>query len=72
MNKFKKVYFLGMEILHSDKGIIMHQLKYKLEILRFELMNCKYVVTPLEINHMLDSDSDSDGDGDNVDAITFT
>lgn len=44
INKFKKVlmnafdttglrnmvYFLGIEILHSNKGIIMHQLKYGL------------------------------------------
>lgn len=54
MKKFKKVmmtafemtnlgsmvYFLGINILHSEKGIIMHQLKYELELLKiFELMN---------------------------------
>lgn len=54
INKFKKVlmsafdmtdlvnmvYFLRMEILHYDKGIIIHQLKYELELLkRFEMIN---------------------------------
>lgn len=56
INKFKKVlmntfdmsdlgnmvYFLGMEIIHYDRGIIVHQLKYELELLKiFEMMNCK-------------------------------
>lgn len=46
----------------------MHQLKYELELLkRFELMNYKSSVTPVEINHKLDSDVD----GEDVDAITF-
>lgn len=82
INKFKKVlmnafsmtglrnmiYFLGMEILHFEKGIIVHQLKYELELLmRFELMNCKSTVNPNETNHKLDSGDD----GENVDAITF-
>lgn len=41
------IYFLGMEVLHTDKGIIMQQLKYELELLkRFKLMNCKFAVTP--------------------------
>lgn len=48
INKFKKVlmnafdmtnlgnnvYFLGIEILHYEKGIIMHQLKYELKLLK--------------------------------------
>ncbi|XP_058768547.1 uncharacterized mitochondrial protein AtMg00810-like [Vicia villosa] len=74
MNEFEMtdlgnmVYFLGMEILYSNKGIILHQLKYELELLkRFKLQNCKTVVTPLETNHKLDSDSD----GDFVDVTTF-
>lgn len=34
------VHFQGMGILYSDKGIILHQLKYELELLkRFELIN---------------------------------
>lgn len=40
--------FLGVNILHYEKGIIVHQLKYELELLkRFELMNCKLAVTPV-------------------------
>ncbi|XP_058740875.1 uncharacterized mitochondrial protein AtMg00810-like [Vicia villosa] len=62
------VYFLGMEIMYSEKGILLHQLKYELELLkRFKLQKCKVVVTPSETNHKLDSDSD----GDSVDATTF-
>ncbi|XP_050889869.1 uncharacterized mitochondrial protein AtMg00810-like [Lathyrus oleraceus] len=62
------VYFLGMEIMYYEKGIILHQLKYELEILmKFELLNCKVVVTPTDTNQKLDSNSD----GDDVDATTF-
>ncbi|XP_050874954.1 uncharacterized mitochondrial protein AtMg00810-like [Lathyrus oleraceus] len=82
INKFKKVlmnefdmtdlgsmvYFLWMEILHSEKGIIMHQLKYELELLKkFELLNCKSEVTPAKTNHNLDSDFY----GEDVDDIPF-
>ncbi|XP_050888787.1 uncharacterized mitochondrial protein AtMg00810-like [Lathyrus oleraceus] len=82
MAKFKKVlmnefeitdignmtYFLRMEFMYYEKGIILHQLKYELELLkRFELLNCKTAATPSETNHKLDSDSE---DGD-VDATTF-
>lgn len=56
------VYFIGMEILHFDKGIIMHQLKYELK-----LMNYKSIVTPVEKNHKLDSNDY----GEDVDATTF-
>ncbi|XP_050919733.1 secreted RxLR effector protein 161-like [Lathyrus oleraceus] len=55
------VYFLGMEIMYSKKGIILHQLKYELELLKkFKLLNCKVVVTPADTNQKLDSDSDGD------------
>ncbi|XP_050878746.1 secreted RxLR effector protein 161-like [Lathyrus oleraceus] len=74
MNEFEMtglenmVYFLGMEIMYSEKGIILHQLKYELELLkRFELLNCKVVVTPADTNQKLDSDSD----GDDVYATMF-
>lgn len=82
INKFKKVmmnafdmvdlgnmvYFLEMDILHSKKGIIIHQLKYELELLKkFELMNCKSTVTDAETNRKLDYDVD----GEDVDATTF-
>lgn len=62
------VYFIGIEIMYSKKGIILHQLKYELELLkRFELLNCKVVVTHADTNQKLDSGYD----GDDVDAITF-
>lgn len=57
-----------MEILHSEKEMIVHKLKYELELLkRFEPMNCKSVVTPAETNHKLDSNVD----GEDIDATTF-
>src|ERR1051325_4775352 len=62
------VYFLGMEVLYSKGGIILHQMKYELELLkRFKLQKCTVVVTPSKTNHKLDSDSN----GDSVDATTF-
>ncbi|XP_050915682.1 uncharacterized mitochondrial protein AtMg00810-like [Lathyrus oleraceus] len=64
----KMTYFIGMEFIYSEKDIILHQLKYELELLRrFKLLNYTAVFTPLEINHKLDSDSE----GDDVDATTF-
>ncbi|KAK2372692.1 putative mitochondrial protein [Trifolium repens] len=74
MNEFemtdlgKMSYFLGMEFLYSEKGIILHQIKYELELLkRFKLENCKIAITPSDTNQKLDSDSD----GEDVDATTF-
>lgn len=82
INKFKKVlmnafnisdlgnmvYFLWVDILHNEKAIIVHQLKYELDLLkRFELMNCNSTVTPTETNHELDSDAD----GEDVDVTTL-
>lgn len=62
------VYFLRMEILHYEKGIIMHQLNYELELLkRFELLSCKSIVTHAETNHKLDSSNN----GEDVDVTTF-
>ncbi|XP_058726096.1 uncharacterized mitochondrial protein AtMg00810-like [Vicia villosa] len=74
MNEFEMtdlgnmVYLLGKEIMYSEKGIILQQLKYELELLkRFELTNCKTAITPAETNHKLDFDVESD----DVDATTF-
>ncbi|XP_050889071.1 uncharacterized mitochondrial protein AtMg00810-like [Lathyrus oleraceus] len=62
------VYFLWMDILYSDKGIILHQLNYELELLkRFKLTNCKTTITHAEMNHKLDSDVV----GDDVNAPNF-
>ena len=53
MNEFEMtdlgnmVYFLGMEVLYSTEGIILHQLKYELELMkRFKLQNYTIAVTP--------------------------
>lgn len=74
MNEFemtdlgKLAYFLGMKVLYSERGIILHKLKYELELLKkFDLQNCKAAVTPSETNNKLDSDSE----GEDVDATTF-
>ena len=67
-NLVNMLYFQGMEILYFEKGIILHQLKYELEILkRFELMHCKTTITPTETNYKLNFDVE----GDEVDATTF-
>ena len=64
----KLVYFLGMEVLYSEKGIILHQLKYELKLLKiFELTNCMTTSMTAETNHKLDSDVE----GDDVDATNF-
>ncbi|XP_050886051.1 uncharacterized mitochondrial protein AtMg00810-like [Lathyrus oleraceus] len=50
------------------KRVWLKAMKEELELLkRFELLNCKVVVTPLKTNHKLDSDSE----GDVVDVTTF-
>ncbi|XP_050877180.1 secreted RxLR effector protein 161-like [Lathyrus oleraceus] len=54
--------------MYSKKGIILHQMKYELELLkRFELLSCKVDVTPADTNQKLDSDTD----GDDIDVIMF-
>ncbi|XP_058748412.1 uncharacterized mitochondrial protein AtMg00810-like [Vicia villosa] len=64
----KLVYFIGIEVLYYEKGIILHQLNYELYLLmRFELKSCKSPLTPAETNYKLDSDAE----GDDVDATTF-
>ena len=57
-----------MEFMYSEKGIILHQMKYELELLkRFELENCKVAITPADTNQKLDFDSDRE----DVKATTF-
>lgn len=64
----KVVYFLGMEFLYTSKGIILHQLKYAIEVLkRFEMFDCKPAITPAESNQKLDADEE----GEDVDATVF-
>ena len=74
MNEFemtdlsKMSYFLGMEFMYSEKGIILHQMKYELKLLkRFELENFKVAITLIDTNQKLDSNSGGEG----VDVTTF-
>lgn len=44
-------YFLGLEFVYTNKGIILHQRRYVLEVLkRFNMDRCNEVVTPVETN----------------------
>lgn len=42
-------YFLGVEFYKSKKGLLMHQRRYALDILKkFEMEHCNVVITPVE------------------------
>lgn len=42
-------YFLGIEFHKSEKGLLMHQMRYSLEILKkFEMEHCKVKTTYAE------------------------
>ncbi|XP_017426846.1 uncharacterized mitochondrial protein AtMg00810-like [Vigna angularis] len=44
-------YFLGLEFIYSEKGVIMHQRKYISDVLeRFNMLGCKSAETPAEMN----------------------
>ncbi|CAL0332983.1 unnamed protein product [Lupinus luteus] len=44
-------YFLGIEFLRTDQGIIMHQQRYITEVLeRFKMQNCNPALVPVEGN----------------------
>ena len=61
-------YFLGMEVWQSIDGISLGQGKYVVEILkRFEMMDCKYMTTPMISNLKLLSVSSSES----VDATMY-
>ncbi|XP_023771562.1 uncharacterized mitochondrial protein AtMg00810-like [Lactuca sativa] len=54
-------YFLGIEVIKTDKGICLNQRKYCLELLHeFGMLGCKPVKTPLETNLVLKRESDLD------------
>jgi hypothetical protein len=47
-------YFLGIKVAHSKQGIFLSQRKYILDILTdTEMLACKPVNTPMELNHQL-------------------
>lgn len=47
----KHAYFMGMEILRTSKGLILHQTNYSTEILeKFNMMACNSATTPADIN----------------------
>jgi hypothetical protein len=54
-------YFLGIEFVKTEDGMVMHQHKYALEILdRFEMNECKSVSNPCETNSKLEECSDEE------------
>ena len=61
-------YFVGMEVWQSADGISLGQGKYMIEILkRFEMMDCKAMTTPMELNLKLLRDAPSEA----VDATMY-
>ncbi|CAL8169320.1 unnamed protein product [Prunus armeniaca] len=49
-------YFLGIQVQQSEKGVFMYQEKYAENLLkRFNMLNCKPMDTPMEINLKLSS-----------------
>ncbi|KAK2353501.1 putative mitochondrial protein [Trifolium repens] len=64
----KLTYFLGMELLETPKGMILHQAKYATEILRkFEMLDCNSSVTPADTRAKIEEDTSSDA----VDSTMF-
>ena len=47
-------YFLGIEVLRSQKGIFISQQKYILDLLaETDMLDCKPAETPIAVNHGL-------------------
>lgn len=47
-------YFLGIEVLHADYGVLLHQRKFILDLLtEFHSFECFLVTFPLEMNSKL-------------------
>jgi hypothetical protein len=64
----KLTYFLGMELLETSGGIVLHQAKYAKEILRkFEMVDCNSSVTPADTKVKIEDDDTSEA----VDSTMF-
>ncbi|GAU33536.1 hypothetical protein TSUD_143290 [Trifolium subterraneum] len=64
----KLTYFLGMELLATPKGMVLHQAKYATEILKkFEMLDCNSSVIPADTRMKLEVD----GSSDSVDTTMF-
>ncbi|GAU42392.1 hypothetical protein TSUD_296900 [Trifolium subterraneum] len=64
----KLTYFLGMELLETPKGVILHQAKYATEILKkFEMLDCNSAVIPADTRLKLEID----GSSETVDSTMF-
>lgn len=61
-NLGKLSYFLGLEFLWTEYGIVMHQRKYAGEILkRFGMEDCNVAITPAETNQKLEDKPEEEG-----------
>jgi hypothetical protein len=53
-------FFLGLQIRQNNQGIFISQTKYIREMLkRFEMEDCKPVITPMQTSCKLSKDDDS-------------
>lgn len=54
-------YFLGMDFLYNEGGIIVHQIMHATDLLkRFNMLNCNATVTPAESGQKLEEDNDEE------------
>lgn len=61
-------YFLSMKLLRTDRGMVMHQKKYVMEVLkRFKVLKSNPAAFPIKSNLKLEKN----GDEDKVDATLF-
>ena len=52
-------YFLGIEVAHSQNGVIVSQQKYIHDLLaEIGFTNCQPEETPIEVNHILNLNKD--------------
>jgi hypothetical protein len=57
----KLIYFFGMEFTETSNGLMMHQKKYVIDILkRFNMMSCNCASTLTEVNVKLVNNEDEE------------